>query len=651
MDITGYSDSWEFLNKYKKIPKNKMRNVIKESWRRCLENKLDPQKLLIKRISDEELIQRREKHSELLSTAQPIMRKLFEFIRGSGSVVVLTDEDGIVLDSFGDSDFAMEIDIANTGVSWNEASMGTNGVGTALVTRKPIQIRGTEHFWEKNHLFTCSACVIHNSNNEIIGCIDISSRIENVHLHTLGMVVAAADSIEQQLILKKTIAENREIYEKQSAMIELIDVRLIAIDENFKITTINSSVLKDIKMTNEQVLKKDIRYIIYEGIDFEKIATDRQGFLDKETVLKVNNSVIRCNLNAAIICNNKKFKGAVFTYKTKSRILKVINKMTGSQAYFEFSDIIGNSPLLKKCIDLGKICAKSNSNVLLIGESGTGKELFAQAIHNCSARSEAPFIAVNCGALPRELIQSELFGYESGAFTGSKKEGHTGKFELANGGTIFLDEIGDMPLDAQVNLLRVLESREVVRIGGKYPKRIDVKIIAATNKNLFDEMQKGSFREDLYYRLNVLTINIPPLRERDSDVKLLVKFFTKKYAKQMDKNIDEISENVFNILSQYNWPGNIRELENVIERAVNIADKPRLSTKDLPYSIVKKCCPVFRIKSDSLIQEKEAKIIEDILKKNNGNIRKSAVELGVVRSTLYHKIKKYNIKIENIRIK
>jgi transcriptional regulator with PAS, ATPase and Fis domain len=226
---------------------------------------------------------------------------------------------------------------------------------------------------------------------------------------------------------------------------------------------------------------------------------------------------------------------------------------------------------------LGKIASNSFSNVLIQGESGTGKELIAQAIHKCSFRSTGPFVAINCGALPRNLVESELFGYEEGAFTGAKHGGRPGKFELAHGGTIFLDEIGDMPLDIQVRLLRVLQEKKIIRVGGQQYIDIDVRVIAATNKDLSQEVRDGNFRLDLYYRLNVLPILVPSLRERKKDILLLAEFFLKKFCRQSGMNMKKFSSAVSKAFMDYEWPGNVRELENVVERAVNLCEKEILS--------------------------------------------------------------------------
>ena len=249
----------------------------------------------------------------------------------------------------------------------------------------------------------------------------------------------------------------------------------------------------------------------------------RKNIRDRECFFNLTDGgSLQCMLSAAPIPNDK---GMVLFLHEASKAQRLAAHSVGAKAIYTFSSIIGESPSLQKAIELSKVASHSNITTLILGESGTGKELFAHAIHNASARKNAPFVVVNCGALPRDLIQSELFGYDPGAFTGAQKQGKPGKFELAEGGTIFLDEIGDMPLEAQINLLRVIQNKEVSRIGGKFSRPIDVRIIAATNKRLQQSVRDGSFREDLFYRLSVLTIDVPPLRERQQDVMLLAESF------------------------------------------------------------------------------------------------------------------------------
>jgi transcriptional regulator with PAS, ATPase and Fis domain len=308
-------------------------------------------------------------------------------------------------------------------------------------------------------------------------------------------------------------------------------------------------------------------------------------------------------------------------------------------------DIIGESNPIRQSIEKAKRVAQGPSTVLILGESGTGKELFAQAIHNASDYKFGPFVSVNCGAIPSALIQSELFGYQEGSFTGAKRGGRPGKFVAANGGTLFLDEIGEMPLEMQINLLRVLEEEAVVPVGGKSAIPIHVRIIAATNRSLFDEVSKGNFREDLYYRLNVISIALPPLRAREGDIDLLANYFVKKISRKIGKHIDAIDPDVTRTFERYHWPGNIRELANAIEYAVNISPDEHLKKKNLPPYLRNIRPEKLRSAAERIMTlsalEKDA--IKKALLFYNGNMTKTSKALGIGRNTLYAKMKKYNI--------
>jgi len=280
----------------------------------------------------------------------------------------------------------------------------------------------------------------------------------------------------------------------------------------------------------------------------------------------------------------------------------------------------------------------------LKGESGTGKELFAHAIHNASDRAHGNFVKVNCAAIPVDLLESELFGYEKGSFTGANKEGKIGKFELADGGTIFLDEIGDMPLYMQAKLLRVLQEKEVERIGSVVTKRIDIRVVAATNRNLENMVKSGEFREDLYYRLNVVTINIPPLRERPEDIVTLTSFLIDKICNKLDKKISGISTKAMNYMKKYRWEGNVRQLENVLERAINIVEYGgEIGLEHLPQDIMENIIEKPIEKLEDTLNKAEKEAILDALRVFNGNKTKVAKALNISRTTLYEKMTKHNI--------
>ncbi|KPJ60409.1 MAG: hypothetical protein AMJ46_06530 [Latescibacteria bacterium DG_63] len=310
---------------------------------------------------------------------------------------------------------------------------------------------------------------------------------------------------------------------------------------------------------------------------------------------------------------------------------------------FQFKDIITKNPKMQKVLELVRSVAKTASTVLIEGESGTGKELIARAIHSCSARRKNPFVAVSCAALPETLLETELFGHEKGAFTGaiaSKK----GRFELADKGTVFLDEIGEISLQTQVKLLRFLEEKEFTRIGGTKPASVDVRILSATNKNLGKLVGEEKFREDLYYRLNVVCIKLPPLRERMEDIPLLTEHFLEKYRIENDKEIRGISEEAMELLLRYGWPGNVRELENAIESAVVVTKGSLIEPQDLPGTVTSLEEKGYRLGKSKSLHDMEKEYISYMLEACGWNVKKCAETLGIDRTTLYNRMKKYRLK-------
>ncbi|MFB5663108.1 sigma 54-interacting transcriptional regulator [Alteribacillus sp. HJP-4] len=336
-------------------------------------------------------------------------------------------------------------------------------------------------------------------------------------------------------------------------------------------------------------------------------------------------------------------------YKRIHRMEKELKQYKGefqeqNQAKYQFSNIAGDSNIIRCTKQTAEKAAQTSSNVLLLGESGTGKELFAHAIHNASARAPGNFVKINCAAIPAELLESELFGYVEGSFTGARKGGKKGKFEAAEGGTIFLDEVGELPLHMQVKFLRVLQEKEVEKVGSHQSTAIDVRIIAATNRNLEDMVQRGDFRMDLYYRLHVMPIHIPSLKERKEDIVLLSKLIIKRISQLLGKHIRGISDQALRLLSDYDWPGNIRELENVLERSINMADphsfieERHLSTRITGQLSEEQILPL-----SATVEAAEKEAISTSLKKADGNKSQAAGWLGISRTSLYEKINKYKL--------
>ena len=394
--------------------------------------------------------------------------------------------------------------------------------------------------------------------------------------------------------------------------------------------------ISDVLSTNSQ---KDIINAINKGREYQEEEINFTTKMGRNKTCIVNVTPIK-------LFSSTDLGGGVITFKENKAVLSMINKIVGANARFTFNDILGKSENITHSIKLATIAAKTDATILLQGESGTGKEMFAQAIHNASRRKDRPFVFLNCGAIPRDLVSSELFGYVEGAFTGAKRGGHPGKFELADGGTIFLDEIGDMPLDAQISLLRVLEDRKVVRVGGNDVIPINVRVIAATNKDLKKEVELGKFRSDLFYRINVMPIYTPPLRERKEDIKIFIEYFYEKFSESNEKHIKKVSESFYEGMINYNWPGNVRELQNVMQLVLNVAENNSVLTgKNLPSYVKEKenMGEISSTKQLLTLEQMEKNAIIQTLNDVNDNMAAAARILGIGRNTLYRKMEKYKI--------
>jgi PAS domain S-box-containing protein len=391
-----------------------------------------------------------------------------------------------------------------------------------------------------------------------------------------------------------------------------------------------------------------------------------EPFADREILLDGKRGKIHATATGKPIRDTEdRIVGATIFLSPIAQVKQLVNKFGGSQASFTFDSIIGEDQHLKNAISLAMMAATNSSTVLLQAESGTGKEVFAQAIHNSSFRSGGPFVAINCAAIPRDLVGSELFGYAEGAFTGAKRGGRPGRFELANRGTLLLDEIGDMPLEQQAVLLRAIQEKAVVRVGGDTPIQVDVRIIAATNQDLLSLVDQGRFRADLYYRLNVIKISIPPLRERRGDIKHLFNYFLSEMSARMGRSITSVDPLAMKYLENYDWPGNVRELQNVLERMLLVSQGSILTVDSLPREIITDHRavggsggawtspapgasepaerPLDRKERKKLANEQEKKQIIDTLDECAGNVSMASAKLGISRNTMYKKMKKYNI--------
>jgi transcriptional regulator of acetoin/glycerol metabolism len=603
-------------------------------------------------VPDNKLHRIKKQNKQLIETAEPFMKELAELVKDSHIVVVLTNAKGLILETLGDEKIMNNANQLKfiPGSYWSEEKVGTNAIGSAIEIDKPLQVNGCEHYCKQHHTWTCSAAPIHNPEGELIGILDMSGPFKRAHPHTLGMVVAAAKSVENQISLIEKNKELRIANKFSSAVFNSMSEGIISIDKFGKVIWINKAASKMFEIDRESAKEKDIKDVIGEQPTVEKMLSNHQPFNDEDISVYRNKERLYLNASARILLNKTGIAdGYIIILRKMKAVKKMVNRMAGSEARFCFGDIIGENRYLKKVKDLGRRISKSDATVLIEGESGTGKEMMAQAIHNESLRRERVFLSINCAAIPQNLLESELFGYEGGSFTGARKKGRPGKFELASGGTLLLDEIGEMPLNMQASLLRVLQEKEINRIGGLEPIPIDVRILASTNKDLEEEVRKGNFRKDLFFRLNTVKIKMPVLSKRLDDIEKLVEHFIFILNQKSNQNIHAVENEVIDLLKEYDWPGNVRELQNVIERAVLLSEDGCIRVKHLPEEFknnVEK--EVNKIDSNSLpllkLKDMEKIMLEHSIQETK-TITEAAKILGVSRSTFYRKADKFNLKI------
>ncbi|MDH7577078.1 MAG: sigma 54-interacting transcriptional regulator [Bacillota bacterium] len=618
---------------------------ILSSWKRSYEYKVDPYLTKINCSVASDFEERLSAKKQLLDIAIPYLTGFYKITEDSDFVFIVTDENGLILEIIGNSKLIQQMKDYNVvpGMYMEEKTFGTTAVVLALLHNKSVQIVATEHFCKIFHPFTCSAAPIHNFKGKIIGLIMILALWEKAHPHTLGMVTSTANAIETLVALNEEKQNVQLVSNFQNTIIESFGSSLLVVDNLGKITHVNSHAVELLELAEDEIRGSKIESISTElGIIYEVLKRQEEKIVEHGVTIYTKNRVIDFSLSCYPVNHQGKTIGAIVILREPELVKKIVNRTAHSNAKFVFSDIIGQNENLLKAINLAKTASKSSSSVLLLGESGSGKELFAQAIHNASLRRNGPFISVNCAAIPRELLGTELFGYEEGAFTGAKKGGNFGKFELAHNGTIFLDEIGEMPLEMQIILLRVLEDKKVTRIGGARSIPVDVRVIAATNRKLREDALTGRFRLDLFFRLNVLNIELPPLRERKDDIPLLVDNFILRYSTSLGKKIRGITPEALEELCNYNWPGNIRELSNVIERAVHITSSCYIGVKDLPEE-VRSCNSNLSNREILSIRNYEKEMIIQLLTHFKGNKTKVASELGISRATLYRHLEKFRI--------
>ncbi len=653
------ASAWKTFVNSGEIAAGAIPSPIADSWRKCALTGVDPAdgtgRIVLENADLRRLV---DKNRAIVSLAKPFMQNLYQFFRASGFIIVLTDDAGYILESFGDSEPLQSARAINflPGADWQDISVGTNAIGTALATGAPIQVSGSEHFCLRHHAWTCSAAPITGQGGKIIAVLDISGPARAGNAHTLGMVVAAAEAIAMQLAIREKNRELAMANRRLTSIFNTMSEGVILIDRHGVVDEINAVVGRIIDRPSEDIVGRPIEKLLGGFAPLtRRMLVDKQPYADIELMLPGKKGASHCLVSGEPVTDGQgEISGGVIVVRPIKQVRTLVNRFSGYFTTFRFSDIIGASPRISEAVRIARLAAAGAANILLQGESGTGKELFAQAIHHHGPRSDGPFIVVNCGAIPRELIGSELFGYEEGAFTGASRGGRPGKFELAGGGTVFLDEIGDMPLEQQAALLRVLQEKKLVRIGGSRVIPADVRVICATNKNLANEVVKGAFRQDLYYRLNVISIAIPPLRDRGDDILLLFDDFLARLGRERGRAF-AAEPAVYDALRRYRWPGNVRELHNAVERAISLAEGDTVHLWHLPPEIhgggeqlahsgglaFSEVVRIVSLREQTRRQmaQSDRQELAVLLRECGGNISRLATRLGVARSTIYRRLR------------
>lgn len=621
------------------IDQNIVRPDIARSWFRCVKQReagdLAP-------LPDRILRVKQEKNRELIEAARSILHDVTAMLTSSMQhfSVILLDNEGDIIEMINHNTSLLCL-----GHHCSEMKSGTNAGGIALVDGAGVEVVGYEHLYPYAHNWHTIGVPIRNSHNGIVGVFGVLNVDGPCPTLTMQTV-----SLGAQLIATR-LQRDQLFMDVSSLMVERILEPAVLVNQHGLILDLNQPLAKLLQEDKDLLLGANI--CSYWSGEFNQNTLLSSAIrLDNplKVLIKPNSKEMKartclCDINKYIIKPDSNNSLILFTLSLGEHFdrLENLEDFNGDRKTSAFDHLIGNDAVFLKIIKEAQRAAQSTSNVLIEGKSGTGKEVMARAIHQESRRS-GTFLAINCGSIPKELLHSELFGYEEGAFTGARKGGSPGKFELANGGTLFLDEIGEMPLDMQVSLLRFLEDKTVTRMGGQKAKAVDVRIVAATNRNLAEEVRKGNFREDLFYRINVVYLKMPSLCERKEDIPLLVEYLLHRLEKKNNSKKVELSQEVMNRLCIHDWPGNVRELQNVLESSMIQVRNDTITMSCLPEYLRDNHEQPRSNPGSGNLKELEKALILDTLCKYNDNISKTAQELGITRTTLYNKIDQLGIK-------
>ncbi|MBU2470100.1 MAG: sigma-54-dependent Fis family transcriptional regulator [Proteobacteria bacterium] len=640
------SEAWRQFALTGKADRSAVRQQVAESWERCFRRGLRPNapKVSVK-LSPAQLARIHRANADFIQAALPFMRFLQSAVRGTGFILVLTNAEGVVLEVFGDEDILRMARDNNyvAGSSRAEEEVGTNSIGLCLIQKEPVQVTGPEHYNQRHHDWTCSSAPVFSPEGNLLGAITLSGKSSSAHRHTLGMVISAAEAIENKLKQRKADKEKSSYETLLESLLGSISEAVIAVNHKGVVTHANQKACRMAGLSCQKMMGQSIDKVFPGQPLLMEMALNGKEHGNVEVGVDGPQGRNYFILRPFLIREDEKHWGFFLVMSERSRFFNEVRKVSGHNARFTFEDIKGQAPEFLRQIKLANIAAGADSRVLIMGETGTGKELFAQAIHNASARSQGPFVAINCAAIPRELIESEILGYKEGAFTGARKGGQVGKLELADGGTVFLDEVGEMPLDAQTKFLRVLQDGMITRLGDNRPMKVDVRVIAATNEDLVERVASKGFRQDLYFRLSVVELNIPPLRGRLDDLPLLVEHVLGRVSYKLGARQLSIAPEAMEVLRRYQWPGNVRELGNILEMAAIVCDGREIEVEHLPQRIFRPGLATQVTEAVQPMKQMETEVLKNALAECGGNVAQVSRELGLSRSTIYRRIKELGI--------
>ncbi|OPX94701.1 MAG: Limonene hydroxylase [Pelotomaculum sp. PtaB.Bin104] len=641
-DIHTYKviEAWRLFSEQNVVLEGVLRPEIERSWKRSKAMGLNPWTAPLPPISFEAIDWLLNENRDLLKLAQPIMHYIYATSSKFylDNIVCLISKSGIIINKIKNNDPYLSV----IGRRTDEEHVGTTPGSVILKEEKPYAVGGYENYMNYFQTLFGGGSPIFNSSGEIMGVLGLFNPFGKIPEQPLDMIITAASIIEDSL--RSEDSSRCHTDENSPAFTSLLNQpyhNALLINSEGYVVNANDRCA--------EIFDIPFRNIV--GKHFKELKIDLNHLLTTEPTpenfeIRLNGYPIPCVLD-----NCSKVKGfnkiehylLLFSEDLDKRVLKKTINVPVDINTLTFNDIIGVSDSFGNVLRLAYKAAEVTAPVLIEGESGTGKDLLAHAIHNASKRT-GQFIAINCGAIQPSLLQSELFGYEEGSFTGAIKGGKPGKFELAEGGTLFLDELGEMPLNMQVNFLRVLQDNTITRVGGSKSIKYDVRIIAATNVSLREAISNRTFRKDLYYRLNVINIKIPPLRERIEDIAPLSTYLVNSISQRMGIDRVIITPEVLSIFQRYHWPGNIRELSNVIENALIFTNNNKITPALLPDSIIDE---IDKKIVENKMDRSEKEVIIQTLTLHNGNITKAAKDLGITRNTLYRKIDRFHIKTED----